>query len=131
MELLVVNASTGPEAQRWEGRHPLRALEVRVGQGLGQVVLEETVREVLVETKEVEVVRDPLNPQFPGFLGKTIPSLQRLQRPPLFATTRYPEATMPTRRLSARYFTSVWTRGELETQSTPSSVPMGQSSTRR
>ena len=109
----------------------MRALEVRVGQGLGQVVLEETVREVLVEIKEVEVVRDLLNPQFPGFLGKTIPSLQRLQRPPLFATTRHPVATMPTRRLSARSFTSASTRVELEMRSTPSSVPMGRSSTRR
>jgi len=109
----------------------LKALEVKAGQVLGQEVLEERVREVLVEIKEVEVVKDPLNLQFLGFLGKTIPSLQRLQRPPLFATTRHLEATMPTLRLSARCFTSVWTRGVLGMPSTPSSVPMGRSSTRR
>ena len=110
----------------------MRALEVKAGQGLGQVVLEERVREVEVEIKEVEVVvKGPLNLQFLGFQGKTIPSLQRLQRPPLLATTRHLEATMPTLRLSARCSTSVSTRAVPETPSTPSSVPMGRSSTRR
>jgi hypothetical protein len=94
-------------------------------------VLEERVREEMKEEVVVVMARDPLNPQFLGFLGKIIPSLQRLQRPPLFATTRHPEAITPTLRLSARCFTSVWTRGVLETPSTPSSVPMGRSSTRR
>jgi len=109
----------------------LRALEVKAGQVLGQVVLEERVREVLVEIKVVEVVKDPLNLQFLGFLGKTIPSLQRLQRPPSFATTKHLEATMPTLRLSARSFTSVSTKAALETPSTPSSVLMGRFSTRK
>ena len=79
----------------------MRALQVKAG----QLVLEERVRQV--EIKEVEVVRDPLNLQFLGFQGKTIPSLQRLQRPPLFATTRHLEATTLTLRLNARCFTSV------------------------
>ena len=109
----------------------MRALEVKAGQVLDQVGLEERVREVEVEIKEVEVVKDPLNLPFLGFLGKTIPSLQRLQRPPLLAMTRHLEATMPTLRLSVRCFTSVSTRVVPETPSTPSSVPMGRSSTRR
>ena len=109
----------------------MRALEVKAGQVLDQVGLEERVREVEVEIKEVEVVKDPLNLPFLGFLGKTIPSLQRLQRPPLSATTRHLGATMPTLRLSARCSTSVSTRAVPETPSTPSSVPMGRSSTRR
>merc|ERR1719234_2712031 len=98
---------------------------------MGQVVLEERVREVEIKEVEVAVVRDPLNPQFLGFQGKTIPSLQRLQRPPLFAKTRHLEATTLTLRLNARCFTSVSSRAEPESPSTPSSVPTGRSSTRR